>query len=157
VPQCDLSDCIETLDAADNGATIKRLILTLAQSDPVAANLVHHCYDSHIRREQSKVIDFDPYSKHIWSAINSRYSRLSGSKQYEKAFEVLDDVTGMISTISQKASAQHTSFGTKRSALETLRKIGKTICLSGDTVGHEVRKQFQHESALEDAMIACYC
>jgi hypothetical protein len=66
VPQCDLSDCIETLDAANNGATIKRLLLTLAQSGPVAANLVRHSYDSHIRREQSKVIDFDPYSKHVW-------------------------------------------------------------------------------------------
>lgn len=36
-----------------------------------------------------------------------------------------------------------------------LRKIGKTICLSGDgnTIGREVRKDFQGQSLLEEAML----
>jgi hypothetical protein len=37
--------------------------------------------------------------------------------------------------------------------LETLRKIGKTILLSSDTLGHEVRRRFQGHSQLEDAML----
>jgi hypothetical protein len=37
--------------------------------------------------------------------------------------------------------------------LETLRKIGKTIALSKDVVGHEVRIQFQSESCLEMTML----
>jgi hypothetical protein len=46
VPQNDLSECIEALDAADNGATIKRLLLTVSQHHPVAAALVRHSYDA---------------------------------------------------------------------------------------------------------------
>ena len=45
------------------------------------------------------------------------------------------------------------SFGAKENALETLRKIGKTVCLSGDTIGHEVRKQFQGDTCLVDKML----
>lgn len=39
--------------------------------------------------------------------------------------------------------------------METLRKIGKTICLSSnDTLGHEVQKQFQQSECFTEAMEA---
>jgi hypothetical protein len=78
---------------------------------------------------------------------------MSGSKQYDISFQVFDDVCDSIQSIVGQASTHHASFGTKRSALETLRKIGKTICMSSnDTLGHEVQKQFSHESSFVDAV-----
>lgn len=45
------------------------------------------------------------------------------------------------------------SFGTKASAIETLRKIAKTICLSGDVMGSEIRKMYQVYNSRTPAMI----
>ena len=80
------------------------------------------------------------------------YSRLSGSKQYDASFDASASVVGCINQIV-KRSPKEASLGTKKSALETLRKIGKSICLSGtSTLGHEVRKTFQYDTCLTDAM-----
>lgn len=44
-------------------------------------------------------------------------------------------------------------FATRRIALETLRKIGKSIVLStGDTLQHEVHQHFQWDTSIEDGM-----
>lgn len=37
--------------------------------------------------------------------------------------------------------------------METLRKIAKTICLSGDVMGSEIRKMYQGYNSLTPAMI----
>ena len=78
---------------------------------------------------------------------------MSGSRQYDMAGEVQAQVQDCIQTI-RKGCSGYASFGTKKNGLETLRKIGKTICLSGgDVMGHEVQKDFQGESVLEEAML----
>jgi len=98
------------------------------------------------------VIDFDQYSKSAWHTLNtSHYSNLSSSKQYEASWDAFGEVTGCINAIRKKATAQ-CSYGTKLSALETLRKIAKTILVGTNTLGHEVRKQFQSDDCLIDAM-----
>ncbi|MCJ1282667.1 hypothetical protein MMC26_001992 [Xylographa opegraphella] len=80
-----------------------------------------------------KVIDFDHYSKTAWRAINTH------SKS-------------CIMDIRRMCPAE-ASYGTKKSALETLRKIGKTGCVSGgDVIGSEVQKGFQWDACLEDTM-----
>lgn len=57
--------------------------------------------------------------------------------------------------IGEQAGAQHVPFGTKASGLETLHKIGKTICLSSnDTLGHEIQTQFDGNPVFEDAVFA---
>jgi hypothetical protein len=65
---------------------------------------------------------------------------------------VFNSVCSTIETIGEQAGTQTASFGTRYSALETLRKIGKTVCLGSNTIGHEVRKQFQYDPSLEDPM-----
>jgi hypothetical protein len=105
-----------------------------------------------VATERAKVIDFDHYSKSAWKVINVTYSRLSGSKQYEASFDAASSVQDDIKAIGKAATA-HASYGTKKSALETLRKIGKTIALSTGTVGHEVQKQFQWDNSLEKTML----
>jgi hypothetical protein len=153
VPQYDLSECIEALHAADEGVFVKDLLLRLANTQPDTAKTIRLAYDVHIKRQQVQVINFDHYFHDVWNKINDQYSSLSGSKQYDMSFDVFDDVSSIIQSIAEQAGERHASFGTKASALETLRKIGMTICASsGDTLGSEVRKQFSHDSEFVDAM-----
>lgn len=105
-----------------------------------------------VAAERAKVIDFDHYSKSAWKVTNVTYSRLSGSKQYDASFDAASSVQDDIKAIG-KAATPHASYGPKKSALETLRKIGKTIALSTGTIGHEVQKQFQWDHYLERTML----
>lgn len=50
-------------------------------------------------KEQSRVVDFDSYSKSVWKSINVTYRSMSGSKQYDMAFDVANDVTDTIKSI----------------------------------------------------------
>ena len=100
----------------------------------------------------AKVIDFDHYSKTAWRAINTQYKSMKGSYQYNASFGVQNDLVGCIKDIGRKCPAA-ASYGTKKSALETLRKIGKTVCMSGgDVIGSEVQKGFHMDTCLEDTM-----
>lgn len=77
---------------------------------------------------------------------------MKSSQQYEASFEVAFTVERKIRSIASQVK-EDSSWGTKKSAIETLRKIAKTICLSGDCIGSEVRKQFQHNDALTESML----
>lgn len=116
------------------------------------AELIVFEHNKIVAAARAKVIDFDYYSKSAWKTINVTYSRLSGSKQYEFSGEAASSVGKCIKEIGKDAT-DHASYGTKKNALETLRKIGKTIALADDTIGHEVRKQFQWETCLEKTML----
>ncbi|MCJ1244868.1 hypothetical protein MMC30_002069 [Trapelia coarctata] len=105
------------------------------------------------RTERSKTVDFDYLSKSAWKVLNVTYRKLKGSHQYDLAGEAESSVVGCIETISE-GCPDIASYETKANALETLRKIGKTICLSGnDVIGHETIKSFQSETILEDSML----
>jgi hypothetical protein len=100
------------------------------------------------------VIRFDAYSKSAWRKLNQEHSHRSGSRQYEKAFDVYYQIVEDIGEIASQAGSV-ASDETRRNALEGLRKIGKTVCVStGDTLAHEVKKHFQGGSQMTDAMLA---
>jgi hypothetical protein len=113
---------------------------------------VHDIVEAIREKERSRVINFDYESKDVWMQINVRYKTMSGSKQYEVAGDVWHYVTRSMKFIAGQCGP----FGnrqTRFNGLSTLRKIGKTICLSStDIVGHEVQKQFQWDQTLEDCM-----
>ena len=102
--------------------------------------------------EKAKVIDFSHYSGDAWHALNTKYASGKGSKDYMLAGEAFSDVQDCINSIAKQATPD-TSYGTKKSALETLRRIGKSICLGDGAIGHEVRKDFQRNPSLRDAMM----
>ncbi|KAJ5375926.1 hypothetical protein N7509_012812 [Penicillium cosmopolitanum] len=101
---------------------------------------------------RNRVIDFDYHSKSIWKTINVTYRSMKGSRQYDIAFDVAGEISSTISSIAARC-VEFPNPRNRRSGLETLRKIGKTICLSSnDTLGHEVQQQFQSDPCLENAM-----
>jgi hypothetical protein len=131
---------------------VREMLSTAALMHEDIAELIVSQHNKIVVAARAKVIDFDHYSKSTWKAINITYSRLSGSKQYEFSGEAASSVSNCIKAIGKEAK-DHASFGTKKSALETLRKIGKSIALGDDTIGHEIKKQFQWENCLEETML----
>lgn len=102
--------------------------------------------------ERVKIINFDHYSGSVWHEINGPNAEGIGSGQFNRSFDVRYEIVDIIDQIGEQAKPE-SSYGTKKSALETLRKIGKTIVLSGyDCLGSEVRKSFAYETCLEDTM-----
>lgn len=69
-----------------------------------------------------------------------------------RSFDAAEEVKEIIESIGNEASGQR-SFATKKSALETLRKIGEILVLAPSTLGSEVQKQFQYGDYLRDAMV----
>lgn len=59
----------------------------------------------------------------------------NGTLQYAKAEEALDVVVNCIAVIKEQ-TPMNASFATKKSALENLRKIAKSICGHNSFAGH---------------------
>lgn len=98
------------------------------------------------------VTNFDHYSKSAWHALNDReLLALSGSRQYTMAGDVYSDICDCVNAIDEMTK-DDAPLGTKQNALETLRKIAKTVILGEDTVGYEVRKELQNDSHISDIM-----
>lgn len=133
-------------------AELRTIVLDSAQQVPYVANLLLAKYDAKVLQEQQKVIDFDHHSKYVWRLYNREYARLSSSKQSEMAGNVLHAFLDSIATIRGSVHPQ-SSFGTKRSALETLRRMAKTLVMGAcDELQSRVVKDFQGDPAFEDAM-----
>lgn len=132
---------------------VKQLLIQAAEIHPDVHSLVIDAIEA-IKVEQRKtVVNFPFESSSVWHKINTSYKRMRrGSQQFEFSFEVVDHVTSTIDNILNKCR-MHPNPKTLFNGLTVLRKIGKTICLSGNhTIGHEVQKHFQSDTCLEDAM-----
>lgn len=91
------------------------------------------------------VIDFDHFSKSCWKALNVTYSRMAPSKQYMHTQDVVDTIDEAITAIVER-SEEAQRLETYKSALETCRKIGKSIILSDPG---EIRKAVINSPVLE--------
>jgi hypothetical protein len=135
--------------------TLRAVILQAAQEHADVAAAVTAEHDKIVAAEQARVIDFDYLSKSAWRALNVTYRRLKSSQQYEMAGEAAAEVRRCIRTIAVQNRAP-ASFGTRRSGLETLRKIGKSVALAGgagEVLGREVVKIFLFDTCLESTML----
>lgn len=140
------------LNALD-GQTARSILSAVIDQSPLVQGLVyrHGCAATYAkeereRREKQRVVSFDSHSGDAWYILNKKYSSSSSSssKEYDHAFDAQEEVADSIRTIHKQASGE-CSFGTKKSAMETLRKMGKSIALAPSTLGSEVRKHFSHD------------
>ena len=144
----DLKTAIDALDVV----IVRSLLLGAAQANDRLAYLIQEQYDALLQKESAKTINFDWLSKESWKELNVKYDRLSGSKQYDRAGDVSDAIRENIEHIQHNVVAA-SSWGTKKSALGTLRKIAKSICLSSGVIPKEVRKHFNCDDTLVNAMV----
>ena len=146
----DHSNVTELIDSMDP-KTIKRLLITAAKTYPDIASLVQREFDRIAAAEPVKVIDFDYLSKSVWKTLNVTYDRLKDSQAYEMAETAARSIEGDIGKIGAHCP-KTASFKTKENALETLRKIGKSICLSIGVIGREIRKSYGSGGILVSTM-----
>ena len=132
--------------------TISQLLIAAAKIYPDVAFLVQQEADRIAAAERAKVLDFDYLSKSVWKTLNVTYERLSGSHAFEMSGQAENDIEDCIENI-RRSCPKTASFKTKENALETLRKIGKSICLSNGVVGREIRKSCGCQTTLISTML----
>ena len=130
---------------------MRSLLTVAAQKYPAVADLVHVESIRLAKVEKEKVIDFDYLSKSAWRTLNVTYDRMRDSAAFQMSGEAYWEVKGCMKSIADRCP-KAANFRTKKSALETLRKIGKSICLSDGVIGREVRQSFQSDHTLVDTM-----
>ncbi|KAK3647031.1 hypothetical protein LTR56_008197 [Elasticomyces elasticus] len=138
--------------------TVRALLATAAAESIYVAPQLQAAYDVVLAAqeraramERAKVVDLSHYSGEAWYALNIKYRSSKGSVEYDCAGDAFGDILGYIAQILKQAHPD-TSYGTKKSALETLRKIGKSIVFASSTLGSEVRKQMGYDDSLSEAM-----
>lgn len=142
-----LKSAIDVLDEE----SARSLLLGAAEASPSLAALIREKYRALVNRKRSEAIDFDLLSKQAWKALHVTYQDGNGSRQYEMAGEAFQEVRDIINDIANQVHLS-SSFATKRSALHTLRKIGKSILLTPDTLGFEVKNKFGLDRIYTDTM-----
>ncbi|KAF2794303.1 hypothetical protein K505DRAFT_361184 [Melanomma pulvis-pyrius CBS 109.77] len=143
----------EALTRLDASFT-QQLLFRLAMSQPRVASEIWVSYQSELLKESNQVLDFGIISEEVDTTMNQNYGNMGNVKQFEFADDVIEQILQSIATIQEEATKPNASFGTRRSALETLRHIGSIICRSEGVIPLEVVKSFRDDSALEDAMLA---
>lgn len=144
----DYQNIIATFDES----TVRDLLLAAAtESSQVAAQVIAWRNDM-VNAEKDRFIDFEHFSKSVCHEM-TRGNGSSWSRQHDLGLEVSVTIERTIAKIREQTPS-HSSFGTKKSALVTLRKIAETIVLSdNDTMGHEVINQlYQDGDPLDKAM-----
>ena len=144
-----LSELVNCIDPK----TTATLLIVAAKAYPDIASLVQGEADRIAAAERARVLNFDYLSKSAWNTLNVKYDRLKDSHAFEMVGDAAESIDECFESIRTRCP-ETTSFKTKKSALETLRKIGKSICLSNGVVGREIRKHYQYGGELVPVMLA---
>jgi hypothetical protein len=119
---------------------VAALLLNAASMDPtgMVAQSIEHQHQMIIDAEKARVIDFDHYSEAAWRELNQDVGGWDGADEFGRVGDVETAIEKMLHAI-YRATKEHSSFGTKKSAVETMRKIFKSLMLGNDQIAHEVR------------------
>ncbi|TID18418.1 hypothetical protein E2P81_ATG06341 [Venturia nashicola] len=147
-PEYDLRTALESIPKnllVDN-------LLRLNVSNPSIATWARSYHHFLAQKEQKKIIRFEHYADSLWKEMNLRHDKGGGSKQFELAGEVMGKVVDSVRTIGDEVQTI-SSWETKRSAMETLRKITMVILDSSGVIADEIRKDFRYDSSVNDAFL----
>jgi hypothetical protein len=133
---------------------VQALLVKAANRHPELHRQVMSEYHAVVEKERARDWDFDEYSISTWRLLNKTYNNMRDSAIYTIAGEVLTEVCETIEDSIAGLVHPYSSFATKQSAIVTLRKIGKTICLAEDYLGYEIRRRCQHDETLVKSMAA---
>ncbi|KAL1387635.1 hypothetical protein HDK64DRAFT_118160 [Phyllosticta capitalensis] len=119
--------------------TRRDILVYFAEQFPPLRNFICQKYNEEMRRKRTAVKDFDWQSKAVWRELYVNHKGLSGSREYDAAGGVATYIQDTVRNIAKEAQ-QPSSFETRANAISTLRKIGKSVALNGDQIGHEVKQ-----------------
>ncbi|KAK9422441.1 hypothetical protein SUNI508_04797 [Seiridium unicorne] len=127
----EISAWIETLTAEE----VKSLLHSAATNDSYIAGLIKHRVDEKSWLESNRVRSFDHYSKSAWHKLNRNYG--GGSRDYDASFDVESSIDDMFCDMVSQTHV-HSSYGTKFSCIETMRKIFRSVLLSPSQMADDV-------------------
>lgn len=120
---------------------MKESLVQYARQDQPFKNFL---FDNYAAKMKPRVLSFDHLIQRIDNKID-RALRKSGSRQYDAASDVSESIESAIESIVKKALAPPSLLTTRLNAIFTLAEIGEIIAYCDDTLGHELRKDFQME------------
>ncbi|TVY36766.1 hypothetical protein LSUB1_G004128 [Lachnellula subtilissima] len=134
--------------------TTQNVLYEICMQNPAASAFVQSADTARLAEESNKPsVNFDSYSKSCWHTLNTDYKRLSGSKQYEAMGDIYSVLSNSREAIMKKAGPD-TKWGTRRNALEVLRKICKSIVLCNEQqIRHEILKDGYVLMGFTDSML----
>ncbi|KAK5738048.1 hypothetical protein LTR17_006291 [Elasticomyces elasticus] len=131
--------------------SVRALLAVIAPSSELAATTIRNTFYDQQRDKQSErleKIDYSIGSADVWYILNKKLWKDVDRKELVSVDEAVAKVESCVQTIVTKMSVEM-SFYSKQSALDTLRKMIKSIMLTSTTLGIDVRSQMG-----KDAMIA---
>lgn len=114
--------------AAIDAPTIEELLLNAAMTHRDVLGRLKAEFEAKQREEAQRVIDFDHLSKIAWRELHVRHVKKNPATQRETALDVARHMQHIFQDMADEAPAR-ASYGTKRNAIETMRKICKSILL----------------------------
>ncbi|KAK8232485.1 hypothetical protein HDK90DRAFT_555461 [Phyllosticta capitalensis] len=130
-----------SLDDAVNALqpdTRRDILVHFAEQFTSLRNFIYEEYNEEMSRKRTAVKDFDWQSKAVWRELYVNHKGLSGSREYDAAGGVATYIQDTVRNIAKEAR-RPSSFEMRANAISTLRKIGKSVALCGDQMGHEVK------------------
>ncbi|CCX10097.1 hypothetical protein FPQ18DRAFT_345223 [Pyronema domesticum] len=110
-------------------ATQQSILLAAIKEHPDIYALALSAQAAEIAKHNAKREDFSGYSKSVWRQINIEHRSARDSKLYEVAWEVSSEVSNTLKQSILSKVHKESSYHTKRSALETIRKIVKSCMM----------------------------
>jgi hypothetical protein len=84
--------------------TMQKVLYEICMANPSAAAFVHSAHTARLAEEANKPpVNFDYYSKTCWHTLNSKYKRLSGSRQYEAMGDIYSELSDSVEAIMKQA------------------------------------------------------
>lgn len=134
------------------------LLAYAAARDPYISSILTHQHDLQQARQRARVINFTHYAQKAWDLLNVKYARLSSSKAFEKAFDVVSDIGDMfdkiLNTVKTGGGIDGCSYGTRKNALNAMIEI--MICMAtapNDEIGHQARNDDCVPREMEEKLI----
>ncbi|KAK8209266.1 hypothetical protein IWZ01DRAFT_542094 [Phyllosticta capitalensis] len=140
-PEPDLNDQLDEALTNLNPELFEGILRQFAPQFPALRDCILRKYADEQDIIEGRVQEFDWQSKEVWSQLNKTHKKKSSSRQFDLADDVDESIDNIICSISKKAS-KYPSYGTRKNAIMTLRKIGKSIALSVGVIPREVRKSY---------------
>jgi hypothetical protein len=144
-----------SLDAAlesCSAAELRQLLRLAVQKHPSLASDMISESTQQASHKASKSVNFVHYSNSVWHALNAKHHHADSTKEHQHANKAVQKVANDIHTIASQVQ-RHSSLTTKKNALETLRKIGRSVCLATGVVGETVKEVLGADAIFVDAIV----
>ncbi|KEQ97831.1 hypothetical protein AUEXF2481DRAFT_2753 [Aureobasidium subglaciale EXF-2481] len=145
--ELSLDAALDSLSAPE----LRQLLRLAVQKHPSFASEIALGHAQKASHETRKTVNFVHYSNSVWHTLNAKH-HLNPEKRRQHADRAVQSVANDIVTVATQVGRE-SSLVSKKSALEALRKIGRSICLATGAVGDRVKEAVGSDKMFVDAIV----